>query len=108
MYVAYVETIVYLGHVRLDNGFQIIVHNIELTPGRGGQIVRSAGLGATLMSVEGKYAQLKLPSGEVRKVLAEGFASIGAISNPEHMNIKIGKAGRHRHMGKREERKHNH
>lgn len=79
----------------------IIVHNIEITPGRGGQIVRSAGLGATLMSVEGGYALLKLPSGEVRKVIDTGMASIGAISNPEHMNIKIGKAGRHRWMGKR-------
>jgi len=79
----------------------IIIHNIELTPGKGGQIVRSAGASATLMGIEGGYAQLKLPSGEVRKVLETAFASIGTVSNSEHMNIKIGKAGRHRWMGRR-------
>lgn len=79
----------------------MIIHNIELTPGRGGQIVRSAGSGATLMSVESGYALLKLPSGEVRKVLDTGYASIGTVSNSEHFNIKIGKAGRNRWLGRR-------
>jgi len=78
-----------------------VIHNIELTPGKGGQIVRSAGLGATLMGIESGYALLKLPSGEVRKVSELGFASIGTVSNSEHMNIKIGKAGRNRWLGHR-------
>ncbi|RLC37922.1 50S ribosomal protein L2 [candidate division Kazan bacterium] len=79
----------------------MMVYNVELTPGKGGQIVRSAGTSATLMGIEGGYAALRLPSGEVRKVLETAFASIGVVSNSEHMNIKIGKAGRHRWMGHR-------
>lgn len=75
------------------------VYNIELEPGRGGIIGRSAGAGAQLMGLEGKYSQLKMPSGEIRKILAECFASIGSLSNAEHRFEKIGKAGRARHMG---------
>ncbi|MDD5605836.1 MAG: 50S ribosomal protein L2 [Patescibacteria group bacterium] len=77
------------------------VHNIEITPGKGGQIVRSAGGSATVMGFDGSYALIKLPSGEVRKVLDTNFASIGAVSNTDHMNIKIGKAGRSRWLGRR-------
>lgn len=79
----------------------VTIHNIELTPGKGGQIVRSAGSSATLMGVDEGYALIKMPSGEVRKVPEEAYASIGSVSNPEHMNIKIGKAGRTRRMGRR-------
>ena len=79
------------------------VHNIELYPGKGGQLVRSAGNGAQLMAKEGKYATLRLPSGEMRKVLAKCRATIGVIGNADHENVKIGKAGRKRHMGWRPE-----
>ena len=75
------------------------VHNVELQPGRGGAIVRSAGSAATLMSIDGDYALLKLPSGEVRKVLKNCMASIGQVSNVDHANIRWGKAGRMRWMG---------
>ena len=75
------------------------IHNIELVNGKGGQICRGAGSFATLLGVDGKYAQLRMPSGEIRKVLAENFASIGIVSNLDHSNIKIGKAGRTRYMG---------
>jgi large subunit ribosomal protein L2 len=75
------------------------VHNIELEPGHGGKIVRSAGACATLMVVEGKHAQLKLPSGEVRLVLKDCSASLGQVSNPDFRNIRWGKAGRMRHKG---------
>ncbi|MDO4281189.1 MAG: 50S ribosomal protein L2 [Peptococcaceae bacterium] len=78
-----------------------LVHNIELHPGRGGQIVRSAGVSAQLMAKEGKYALLRLPSGEVRKVLLTCRATIGVVGNSEHANINIGKAGRTRWMGTR-------
>src|ERR687889_1728761 len=78
-----------------------IVHNVELTPGRGGQLGRSAGVGIQLMAKEGKHATLRLPSGEMRMVLAECRATIGAIGNPEHQTIDIGKARRSRHKGKR-------
>ncbi len=78
-----------------------IVHNIELTPGRGGQLARSAGTYAQVVAKEGKYALIKLPSGEVRKVLAANFASVGQVGNVEHENITIGKAGRHRWLGRR-------
>ena len=78
-----------------------LVHNIELHPGRGGQIVRSAGVSAQLMAKEGKYALLRLPSGEVRKVLLTCRATIGVVGNHEHANINIGKAGRTRWMGVR-------
>ena len=77
------------------------IHNIELVSGRGGQLCRSAGGFATLLGVDGKYAQLRMPSGETRKVLAENYATIGIVSNVDHSNIKIGKAGRVRLMGRR-------
>ncbi len=78
-----------------------IIHNIELTPGRGGQMARSAGTYAQLVAKESKYALIKLPSGEVRKVLAANTASIGQVGNVEHENISMGKAGRKRWHGKR-------
>jgi large subunit ribosomal protein L2 len=78
-----------------------IVHNIELTPGRGGQIARSAGNSAQLLAKDGDMATLRLPSGEMRMVRAECRATIGAIGNADHQNVKIGKAGRKRHMGVR-------
>lgn len=75
------------------------VHNIELVPGRGGQMVRSAGSAATLMSRDEGYAQLRLPSGEIRKVNEACFATIGQVGNAEHEKIILGKAGRSRHRG---------
>ena len=77
------------------------IHNIELQPGRGGQIVRSAGSSANVTSFDKGYAQIKLPSGEIRLIPENVFASIGSLSNSDHANITIGKAGRHRLMGKR-------
>ena len=76
-----------------------IIHNVELKPGKGGQLARSAGNGAQLMAKEGQYAQVRLPSGEVRKVRIECRATIGEVGNLDHQNIQIGKAGRKRHMG---------
>ena len=76
-----------------------IIHNVELKPGKGGQLARSAGNGAQLMAKEDKYAQVRLPSGEVRKVRMECRATIGEVGNLDHANIQIGKAGRKRHMG---------
>ncbi|OGF30386.1 50S ribosomal protein L2 [Candidatus Falkowbacteria bacterium RIFOXYD2_FULL_35_9] len=76
-----------------------MVYNVELVPGKGGQIVRSAGSQAKLMAVEGKYAQLRLPSSEIRLVPKECMATVGRVSNPDIMHVKIGKAGRKRHMG---------
>ena len=76
-----------------------MVHNIELMPGKGGQMVRSAGNGAQLMAKEGKYATLRLPSGEMRMVPITCRATIGVIGNGDHNLVKIGKAGRKRHMG---------
>ena len=78
-----------------------MVHNVELNPGQGGKLVRSAGQEAQLMAKEGKYANLRLPSGEMRLVLINCRATIGTIGNSEHENVKIGKAGRKRHMGVR-------
>jgi len=78
-----------------------ILHNIELKPGKGSQMVRTAGAGAQLMAKEGAYAQLRLPSGEVRMVSVKCRATIGMVGNGEHENISIGKAGRKRHMGVR-------
>src|SRR5215471_3804851 len=75
------------------------IHNLELTPGRGGQIVRSAGGAATLMSRDAGYAQIRLPSGEIRKVNEECYATIGQVGNTEHENVILGKAGRSRHLG---------
>lgn len=76
-----------------------VVHNVELTPGRGGQMVRSAGGGAQIMAKEGEHAHLRLPSGEVRLVLLGCKATIGQVGNVEHEAIKVGKAGRKRWMG---------
>lgn len=76
-----------------------VIHNIELKPGKGAQLVRSAGNGAQLMAKEEKYAQVRLPSGEVRKVLMVCRATVGEVGNADHSNIQIGKAGRKRHMG---------
>ena len=76
-----------------------LVHNIELKEGRGGQLVRSAGGSAQLLAKEGDYAQIRLPSGEVRLVRQKCFATIGQVGNVEHSNVKLGKAGRKRHMG---------
>lgn len=78
-----------------------IIHNIELKPGKGGQLARSAGTFAQLMSKEGKYGQIKLPSGEVRYVNMECFATIGQVGNLDHENVTVGKAGRTRWLGKR-------
>jgi large subunit ribosomal protein L2 len=75
------------------------VHNVELQPGKGGQMVRSAGASAQLLAKEGKYAHVRLPSGEVRLVLQSCRASIGQVGNVDHANIKLGKAGRKRHKG---------
>ena len=80
-----------------------LIHNIELNPGQGGKLVRTAGQSAQLMAKEGKYATLRLPSGEMRKVLAKCRATVGVIGNSDHENVKIGKAGRKRHMGWRPE-----
>ena len=79
------------------------IHAIELHPGKGAQMVRSAGTSAQLLAKEGKYAHIRMPSGEVRLVLQECTASIGQVGNVEHSNIKLGKAGRKRHMGRRPE-----
>ena len=76
-----------------------MVHNVELHPGKGGQLVRSAGNGAQLMAKEGKYATLRLPSGEMRMVPINARASVGVVGNGEHNLVNIGKAGRKRHMG---------
>jgi len=76
-----------------------LIHNIELNPGQGGKLVRSAGQSAQLMAKEGEYAHVRLPSGEMRLVLARCRATVGTIGNSDHENIKIGKAGRTRHMG---------
>jgi large subunit ribosomal protein L2 len=76
-----------------------MVHNIELQQGRGGQLVRAAGGAAQLLAKEGDYAQIRLPSGEVRLVLQKCYATIGQVGNLDHSNIKLGKAGRKRHLG---------
>ena len=76
-----------------------LVHNIELKEGRGGQLVRAAGGAAQLMAKEGDYAQIRMPSGEVRLVRQACYATIGQVGNLDHSNIKLGKAGRKRHMG---------
>lgn len=77
------------------------IHNIEINPGKGGQMVRGAGLAAQLMAREGRYANVKLPSGEVKKVLVECYATIGVLGNSDLRNVNYGKAGRKRHMGRR-------
>jgi large subunit ribosomal protein L2 len=75
------------------------IHNIELYPGRGGQLVRAAGAAAQLVAKGDRYVQVRLPSGEVRMILAECLATIGQVGNVDHANVSIGKAGRRRHMG---------
>ena len=79
----------------------IVIHNIELNPGKGGQLVRSAGMEARLMAKEGKYATIKMPSGEMRMVLGTCRATVGQVGNLEHELMTLGKAGRKRHMGVR-------
>ena len=76
-----------------------LIHNIELNPGQGGKLVKAAGQSAQLMAKEGKYAHVRLPSGEMRLILARCRATIGVLGNSDHENVKIGKAGRTRHMG---------
>jgi len=76
-----------------------VVHNVELTPNKGGQFARSAGTNVQLVAKEGKYAMLRMPSGEMRKVLLVNRATIGTVSNPTHELVSLGKAGRKRHMG---------
>jgi large subunit ribosomal protein L2 len=78
-----------------------MIHNIEIRPGKGGQLVRSAGAVAQLMARDGDYATIKLPSGEMRKIHVECMASLGQVGNLEHINVSIGKAGRMRWMGER-------
>lgn len=92
--------------IKAGNAMQIrnipvgtLIHNIELMPGKGGQLVRSAGGSAQLMAKEDKYAQVRLPSGEVRLVRMDCMATIGQVGNLDYENISIGKAGRKRHMG---------
>lgn len=79
----------------------LAVHNVELNYGRGGQLVRSAGLRATVVAKEGDYVTLRLPSGEMRMVFGECYATIGVLGNEDHMNISLGKAGASRHLGRR-------
>jgi large subunit ribosomal protein L2 len=79
----------------------MVIHNVELQPGRGGQMGRSAGTAITLTAREADWAQVTLPSGEVRRISAECRATIGAVSNPDHMNISLGKAGRKRWKGRK-------
>src|SRR5512133_3907327 len=78
-----------------------VVHNVELKEGKGGQMARSAGSAVQLMAREGEWATLRLPSGEIRKVHIRCYATIGQVGNIEHENVKVGKAGRTRHLGKR-------
>lgn len=75
------------------------IHNLEIRPGKGGQMVRSAGVGATLIGKDGDYAQVKMPSGEIRRISLDCRATIGTLGNAEHSNVSIGKAGRSRWMG---------
>ena len=78
-----------------------LVHNLELTPGKGGQIVRSAGVAAQVLSREDPYVLVRLPSGEIRRVLVDCQATIGQVSNADHKNVKLGKAGKSRYRGRR-------
>ena len=79
----------------------MMIHNIELQPGKGGQICRGAGTGAQLLARDEEYALLRLPSGQIRRVPSSGMATIGQVGNPEHKNASLGKAGRSRHLGRR-------
>ena len=76
-----------------------LIHNIELNPGQGGKLVKAAGQSAQLLAKEGKYAHVRLPSGEMRLILAKCRATVGVLGNSDHENVKLGKAGRKRHMG---------
>ena len=76
-----------------------LIHNVEIKPGKGGQLVRSAGLSAQLMAKEGAFAQVRLPSGEVRKIPMDACATIGTVGNTDQQHVRLGKAGRVRHMG---------
>jgi large subunit ribosomal protein L2 len=76
-----------------------VIHNIEMYPGKGAQLVRGAGNAAQLMAKEGTMATVRLPSGEMRKIRLECKATVGAVGNAEHSNVSLGKAGRRRHMG---------
>jgi large subunit ribosomal protein L2 len=78
-----------------------LIHNIELSPGKGGQLVRSAGNAATIMAKEGRFAHIKMPSGEIRLVRLDCYATVGQVSNIEHSTISVGKAGRSRWYGVR-------
>ncbi len=78
-----------------------LVHNLELTPGKGGQLVRSAGVAAQVLSRDGEYVQIRLPSSEIRRVLVDCQATIGQVGNADHKNIKLGKAGKNRYRGRR-------
>jgi len=78
-----------------------LVHNVELTPGKGGQLVRSAGAGAQLLAKESRYVHLRLPSGEVRLIPAQCRATVGVVGNEDHSNIRLGKAGRTRWLGRK-------
>lgn len=95
-------------NVEIENGNRLklefipvgsVIHSVELTPGKGGQMVRSAGASAQLTAKEGKYAHVRLPSGEVRMVLLECKATLGVVGNEQHQNIKLGSAGRKRNKG---------
>ncbi len=77
------------------------IHNIELYPGRGGQLVRSAGVAAQLMAKHGEYAHVRMPSGEIRMIRLDAMATLGQVGNVDHENVRIGKAGRSRHLGRR-------
>ncbi|MBN2442037.1 MAG: 50S ribosomal protein L2 [Spirochaetales bacterium] len=79
----------------------MVVHNVELQLGKGGQLVRSAGTGATIVAKEGEYVTLRLPSGEMRLVFKKCFATLGVVGNEDHMNVSLGKAGRNRWLGNR-------
>ncbi len=79
----------------------MMVHNIELQPGKGGQLCRGAGTGAQLLARDEQYALLRLPSGQIRRTPSAATATIGQVGNPEHKNASLGKAGRNRHLGKR-------
>jgi large subunit ribosomal protein L2 len=97
------EASVSRGHRRALKDLPVgtLIYNIEVRPGQGGKLVRSAGTNGQLLAKEGELVQIKLPSGEIRKVSRECLASVGTVSNAEHQNIKIGKAGRMRKMGRR-------
>ncbi|HTM30345.1 MAG TPA: 50S ribosomal protein L2 [Vicinamibacterales bacterium] len=86
-----------LGHIPLGT----MVHNVELKPGKGGQLARSAGAGVQVVAKEGEYVSVKMPSGEIRKIATVCMATIGQVGNIDHENVSIGKAGRSRWLGKR-------